>query len=418
MDADLLVIGAGAAGIAAARAAIAAGRSVRVLEARGRPGGRALTDAASLGAPFDLGATWMHAAERNPLVPLARDLGIALEDADRRRREVTFVGARRVTEAEDAAYGAAWSAFDAAVAARAAQDPDIPAADAAPRGGPWDATVAAWQGDVISAWPLSRMSLHDYQANLLEGTNLLPAGGYGALVARLAQGLPITLDAPVERLRWGGGEAVAEGPFGTLRARAAICTVPTPLIAAEAMRFDPPLPAAVMEAAHGLPLGHAIKVGLRAAGADRLGLPDNCSTDRRISPGEALIPITFWPGGHDHATGWIGGPLGEEIERAGDAAAEALVREEIAARLGTSAPHAFRPGAVVSRWARDPFSRGAYSHARVGAAGARRLLATPLADGRLIFAGEACHAEGLAGTVGGAWFTGEAAARAAIAAFA
>lgn len=408
MECDILIIGAGAAGIAAARGALAAGCSVRVLEARGRVGGRALTDT-SLGAPFDLGATWLHAAERNPLVPLARSLGVALADSDRARREITFIGARRATDEEVAAYDAAWAAFEAAIAARAAAPgPDIPASHAAPRGGAWDATVAAWQGDVIAAWPLTAMSLHDFGANLLTGGNLLPAGGLGALVARLAEGLPVTLGAPVARLRWGGRQAVAEGPFGTVAARAVICTIPTSLLAGTAIRFDPPLPQPVQQAAHDLPLGAAIKVGLRAAGEGRLGLPAHASTDRMIAPEQALIPITFWPQGQPIASAWIGGPLAAEVEREGAGAAEALVLAEIATRLGAEAPFAFRPGAAVSAWRSDPFARGVYSHARVGAAGARAVLAAPLAGGRLCFAGEACHPT-LAGTVGGAWLSGEAA---------
>ncbi|WP_372620511.1 flavin monoamine oxidase family protein [Falsiroseomonas sp.] len=414
MECDLLVIGAGAAGIAAARTAQAAGRSVRVLEARGRVGGRAMTETTTLGVPFDLGATWLHAAERNPLVPLARGLGIALADSDALRQEITFVGRRRATPEELAEYDAAEAAFEPAIRARAAAPgPDIAAAEAAPRGGPWDATVAAWQGQVISAWPLSAISLRDFAANLLSGGNLLPACGLGALLGRLAEGLPVTLGARVARLRWGGGQVVAEGAFGTLRAAAAVCTIPTSLLAGTAIRFDPPLPQPVMQAAHDLPLGAAIKVGLRAVGEDRLGLPAHASTDRQVAPGEELIPITFWPQGRDHAQAWIGGPLAAEMEREGPDAAEALVRAEIAARLGSDAPHAFRPGALVSGWIADPFARGVYSHARIGAARARSVLAEPLAGGRLCLAGEACHAD-LAGTVGGAWASGEAAARHAL----
>lgn len=415
MDCDILIIGAGAAGIAAARTALAAGRRVRVLEARSRAGGRAWTDA-SLGVPFDLGATWLHDAARNPLVGLARGLGVELHDSDAARREVTFLDGRRATASEVAAYDAAWAAFEQAIAARAAgPGPDIPAAEAAPRGGAWDATVAAWQGHVIAAWPLEAMSLRDLHANLLGGANLMPVGGLGALLTRLAASLPVTLDAPVARLRWGGRQAVAEGPFGRITAGAVVCTLPTSLLAGHAIRFDPPLPLAVQMAAHDLPLGAAIKIGLRAAGDDRLGLPDHASTDRCIGEGEDLIPITFWPRGQPVASAWIGGPLAAEVEREGPAAAEALVRAEIAVRLGARAADAFRPGAAISAWRSDPWSLGVYSHARVGAAGARAVLAAPLAEGRLCLAGEACH-DGLAGTVGGAWLSGVAAARHALAA--
>ena len=415
MDCDLLVIGAGAAGIAAARAARAAGRSVRVLEARHRPGGRALTDATTLGAPFDLGATWLHAAERNPVAHLARSLGIGLADADSARQEQSYVGDRPVNAAEQAAYDAAWEAFEPAIKARAAlPGPDIAAAEAAPRGGPWDATIAAWYGQVISAWPLEAISLRDFAATLLSGSNLLPAGGLGALVALLAEGLPIAFGAEVTELRWGGAEAVARGGFGTLRAGAVICTLPTTLLAAGTIRFDPPLPPETIQAAHDLPMGAAIKVALRAAGEDRLGLPAHFSTDRQVAPGEALVPITFWPQGHPYASAWIGGPLAVELEREGPAAIETFLLGEIAARLGSAAPRAFRPGVLASAWFTDRLARGVYTHARIGAAGARAVLAAPLAGGRLCLAGEACHPD-LAGTVGGAWLSGEAAAGHALA---
>ncbi len=411
-DTDLLIIGAGAAGIAAARKAIAAGLRVRVLEARSRIGGRAVTDT-SLGPPFDLGATWLHWAERNPLVPLAERTGIALINTDARRNERNSIGTRPITAAENAAYDAAFAAFDKAVAAY--DGPDVAVSEVIPKGGPWDATVAAWQGPVIAAWSLETMGLQDFRANLLQGANLLPVGGTGALLARLGAGLPVTLNAAVTRLAWGGRAATAEGAFGSLTARAVICTLPSALLAAEAIRFDPPLPPPVLEAAHALPLGAAIKVALKAAGADRLGLPPDTSTDRQVAPGEALIPIQFWTGGHDLATGWIGGPLAVEIEREGPAAAEALLRAEIAARLGHDAPRAFRPGALVSAWSRDPFSRGAYSHGRIGSGAARAVLAAPLARGRLCLAGEAADTAGLAATLAGAWNTGEAAAEAVMA---
>ena len=81
-DFDVAVVGAGAAGIAAARECADLGLSCAVLEARSRVGGRAHTDAASLGAPFDLGATWLHAAGANLLAPLARALGFRTADHD------------------------------------------------------------------------------------------------------------------------------------------------------------------------------------------------------------------------------------------------------------------------------------------------------------------------------------------------
>ncbi len=413
-DFDILVIGAGAAGIAAARAIRAAGRSVMVLEARGRIGGRVATDH-RFGVPFDLGARWLHNADDNPLTDHARAFGVTLTDSDAAREQVLLVGDRRATPEDEAEYDAAWDAFDAAVERRHAEGgPDVSLAEVAPTAGAWDATVGAFQGDIISAAPLAELSLHDFADNALHGLNLLPEGGMAALLARLAEGLPLRLGAPVAALRWGGGQAVAEGPFGTVRARAVICTLPTTVLVEGPLRFDPCLPPEVLEAAADLPLGAVVKVGFGAAGEDRLGLGPFSSVIRRIAPGEVLVATNFWAFGHPVASCHVGGHAAAALEREGDAAAEAFVMEELVRRFGGAVRRALRPGALVTGWLRDPLSRGVYSHARVGRGGARGVLAAPLAGGRLVLAGEACHPT-LSGTVGGAWRSGEAAARAALA---
>jgi monoamine oxidase len=408
---DVLVIGAGAAGIAAARAVLAAGRSVLVLEARDRPGGRAVTDH-RLGLPFDHGAAWLHNAEDNPLVALAGSLGMALADSDALRQEFSFVGDRPATPAEQAEYGEAWDRATAALAARAAQPGDCSLAEALPQGGAWDATVSAWQADIISAAPAGRISLADFTANALDGGNRMPEDGLGTLLARLAEGLPIRLSAPVTHLAWGGRQAVAEGPFGTIRAGAVIVTLPSSLIAAETIRFDPPLPAGMLQAAADLPLGSVAKVGFR--GATALGLPPFSSIDRQVVPGAALVAISARPFGRDLLSCHVGGDIAAALEAEGDAALEAFMRAEVALRFGARAAAALHFDPIVTAWQRDPWARGVYSYARVGKAGARQILAAPLAGGRLSLAGEACHTR-LAGTVAGAWYAGEAAATAALA---
>lgn len=410
---DVLVIGAGAAGIAAARAVQAAGHSVLVLEARDRVGGRAVTDH-RLGLPFDLGAAWLHNAEDNPLVPLAHELGLALADSDALRQERTLVGDRPASPAELADYDSAWNAFQAVVLARAAAGgPDCSVAAAVPQGGPWDATVAAWQGDIIASAPLDRLSLADFAATALDGRNMMVEAGIGTLFARLGEGLPIRLSAVVESLDWGGTWAVARGAFGSIRARAVIATLPSSLIAAEAIRFDPPLPAAVLQAAQDLPLGQVAKVGFR--GAEALGLPAFCSIDRQVAPGEALVAMSARPFGRDLLACHVGGDAAAALEAEGDAALEAFMRAEVARRFGQQAARTLAAKPIVTHWQRDPWSRGVYSYARPGRSAARAVLAQPLAGGRLCLAGEACHAR-LAGTVGGAWQSGLVAAETALAA--
>jgi len=417
-DLDVVVIGAGAAGLAAARALVGQGRRVAVLEASGRIGGRAWTAYPPElgGAWFDMGAIWLHAAECNPLVPLAREAGETLLNAAEIRCKRTFVGARPATEAECADYDDAWGRFEEA-ADRLLAEPDDTSLAAVARtlpDDPWAPTIEAWEGPVICAVDADRYSLRDWRANALWGSNLVPDGGIGAFIARrLGAGLDIRLDTPATAIDWSGARGVrVETPRGTVRAGACVVTVSTGVLASGAIRFTPDLPARARDAIAALPMGLAVKVALRATTPDRLDLPRHCALDHRVErTGEPFMIFQCWPYGRDYVQGWIGGSPAWELARQGEAAVADFALAELRRMLGARADRVFAGGArLVTRWDAEPWARGAYAYVPPGQAGARAALAEPLAEGRLVFAGEACH-DGLAGTVGGAWLSGEAAAR-------
>ncbi len=414
-DVDVVVIGAGAAGLGAATSLRQAGRSALVLEASGRAGGRAwTTHPRELGGVwFDMGAVWLHAAERNPLVPIAQALGQRLLRSDELRQKRTFIGSRLATDAELADYDAAWARFERAAAALlrpGLPDPLLSAVARSLPDDPWAATIEAWEGPVVCAADADRFSLADWQANVLSGSNLVPEGGIGAFVARLADGLDVRFNTPARRVRWDDPVAV-ETDHGTIRTRSCILTVSTGVLAAGGIAFDPNLPAAVQDCLHGLPMGLAMKVAVRATGPDRLDLPLHCSVDHRVERnGEPLMPFQCWPYRRDYVQGWIGGSIAWELARAGDAAAVDFALGELRRIFGGRVDRLFAGGShLVTRWDADPFVRGAYAYARPGCAGARSQLAEPLAGGRLVFAGEACNTP-FGGTVGGAWLSGMAAA--------
>lgn len=418
-DCDVVVIGAGLAGLGAATALRRRGRSAVVLEAAGRIGGRAWTAYPPTlgGVWFDMGAIWLHDAERNPLTPIAQAAGETLLRSDALRSERTFVGARLATAAELADYEAAWPRFEAA-AERLLQpgmaDVALSAVARALPDDPWAATVESWEGPVICTVDAEDYSLLDWKRNVLGGSNLVPQGGVGAFVQRrLGEGLEIRLDTRVRRVRWGGpgGRVAVETDRGTLTAGGCIVTVSTGVLRAGAIGFAPALPPRVQDCLDALPMGLATKVALRAGGPDRLDLPAYCSVDRQVArAGDRLVPFQCWPHGRDYVQGWIGGSTAWALRREGAAAAVDFARGELRRVFGGRADALFADApSLVTGWGDDPLTLGAYAYATPGNADARARLAEPLADGHLLFAGEACHV-GYAGTLAGAWLSGEAAA--------
>jgi monoamine oxidase len=421
-DLDVVIVGAGVAGLAAAGALRRAGARCLVLEACGRIGGRAWTDhpAALGGAAFDHGASWLHAAERNPLAALARAAGIALADTRGDWTRHVVIDGRKATEAESAAYSATWERFEELARARAEAGPDtsLDEAVAALRGDPWLATVAAWEASLINAADPRDLSVQDWHINELTGGNLRVEGGLGAMVARLLgpEAGEVRLAMPVRHVAWDrpGGQVEVSGAFGTLTARAAIVTVSTGVLRAGGIAFTPALPERQRAALDGLPMGLLSKIAIAATGPDRLGLKPGTSVHRRLAdPAEKAIFFSLWPQGQAYAVGFFGGRAAWALAREGAAATEAFARAELRRLLGTAADRVFGP-AVVTGWATDPAFWGAYAYAKPGCAAARGAMAGPLAE-RLWFAGEAWCTDGLAGTVGGAFLSGLRAAEAAAA---
>jgi monoamine oxidase len=410
-DVDVAVIGAGAAGIAAAEVLLAAGLSVQVLEARDRPGGRAFTDQVA-GIPFDAGAAYVQFHDRNPWVAIAERLGVVLEGHRGFGRGIPFRGGERLGEDERQARIAARERLHEIMEAAEAITEDRSFAELlAGEAEPVREMGRRYCTQALGEDP-QRVSALD-ACTLWEGPDLVVPQGYGTLVAAAAAGLPIAYGRPVTALRWGGGGVEVETASGTLRARQAIVTVPLGVLAAEAIRFDPVLPAATRDAIAGLPMGALSKVALAFDG-ERFGWP---------SPSDAFsvdsgLNFEFWPFGRDIVVATFGGDFARGIVEVGEAAAVAFVMERLVEILGGQARQHWL-GGRLSGWWSDPWSRGGYAVALPGHREARLALARPVA-GKLWLAGEATGGEGeavaAAMTVGGATLAGRAAARGVIAA--
>ena len=392
--------------MAAARRLLRSGASVQVLEARDRVGGRAWTVDLPGGAA-DLGCGWLHSADRNPWSAIAGELGL---EVDRNLPDwgAKFARERQLGPDEAGAREQAFDRFWSAIPDHAG--PDRPLGECLPRGDPWLPNFAAITSFISGALP-EQLSVVDLARYADTGVNWRVVTGYGRLVERFADGLPVTLGTQVTALDWGGLQVAVVTAAGRLRCRAAIVAVPVSLLAQEAIRFDPPLPASKLAAARGLPMGDVTKLWLAVDG-DPFGIGD----DRQVTGAldrERTAVYQLRPLGRPLVEAYWGGPLALELERAGEAAMADFAADELAALFGSGVRQRLRP-LLGTRWAADPFARGAYSYARPGGADGRAVLAAPLAE-RLFFAGEACST-GSYSTAHGAYATGVAAAEAALAA--
>jgi monoamine oxidase len=404
-DYDIAVVGAGAAGLAAGRTAMDHGLRTVILEAKSRVGGRAYTESASLGVPFDHGCRWLHSASRNPFVAIARRLGYA-PALEQRVRQV-FLGDRRADEAETAD----WIAFAlrnfGAMDAAGQAGRDIPASESVERGARWSALFDAWCA-MMTSFNTDQVSTLDYARYIDTKENWVVPQGFGALIAHYGAGLPVTLNAPVSRIAWGGPRVTLETPQGTVSAAAAIVTASTAVLAGGAIRFDPALPDWKRSAIEAVPMGAANKVGF-AFRRDLFGEPPGRFSIFSSDKTDAMH-FHVRPCGDAVVGAYVGGRVCDALEKDGPAAMTALARERLKAIFGADIEKEIT-GSVATAWRGDPEIGGGYSGARPGQAHRRADLALPLND-RLFFAGEATSLD-FYSTAHGAYFSGVAAAEAA-----
>jgi monoamine oxidase len=424
---DVVVLGAGAAGLAAAATLADAGREVVVLEARDRIGGRVWTRREpGLPAPLELGAEFIHGRAAPTFELLAR-AGTAAVDATDSHREARN---GRLVPIEDAYAGIA-----RLLAPARGRRGDIAFADylaRRPRVPERLRTLATTMVEGFDAADPARISVHAVAEEWageagMDAPQFRPAGGYAPLLDVLAADLrrphaSVRLACDVRTIRWRRGRVAVDydsptGP-GLLHARHAVVALPLGVLACPppadgAVRFDPPL-SAKARAMDGLATGPVEKLVLQFREAFWETVEHGRYRDVAFwhVPG-APFP-TFWtalPMRAPLVTAWAGGPRALALARVSPAERLRLALETIDRIFGGRVRSAELLTAHWSHdWQQDTRSRGAYSYVCVGGARARAVLAAPL-ERTLWFAGEAADTSGEAGTVAGALASGVRAAR-------
>src|SRR4030088_1585978 len=379
-EVDVAIIGAGAAGLGAARALENSGLSVVVLEARRRVCGRAHTSMWAPDITFDLGCGWLHSGDKNSFVQIAGQLDFEIDKTRPPWREQSFdIG---FPPRERADFIEALDAFYDRAEEAAKSGRDNAASEYLEPGNRWNPMIDAIS-TYVNGSELDRVSILDMEAYEDTGINWRVRHGYGALMTGYGAPCPLALNCEVTLIDDAGKRARVEISQGMLTTDKVIVTVPTNPIGDESIRFHSALPAKV-DAARGLPLGLADKVML--ALDEPAALPKDGNL-RGATMRTAMGSFHVRPFGQPCIEGYFGGSFAQSLEDAGPGALAAESINEIAALLGNDYRRKLKP-LSESRWAHDPFARGSYSHALPGHAGARAVLASPI-DGRLFFAGEA-----------------------------
>lgn len=398
---DVAIIGAGAAGLGAAKRLRAAGKSVVVLEAGSRIGGRAWTSDDWFGVPFDIGCAWLHAADRNPFFPEAQAAGWDLYHHDMALDHLYF-GSRKAGPDEMARLREAEAALAACLERHDGPDDRLSSLIA-------DCHClrahSTFSGPMDFGKDDDEISIADYKAAADLEPNYFTRQGFGALVARWGADVPVRLNHPVRRVDWSGQGVELSGDWGWLRARACICTASPAVLAFDEIRFTPGLPDDQVEALFDLPMGLLTKIPLEISGT-RLGLNpfDDLLIERHARHDIFFLSFPF---DLDLMVGFVGGDFAWEIEAAGEDAAVDFATNRLVDIFGSDLRRHVGRGRMTD-WSRDRWVRGAYAVARLGKAAAREIAARPVAD-RLFWAGE--HLAGpLKQTCAGARLSGEAAA--------
>ena len=403
-DTEAIVIGGGAAGLAAARRLQHAAVPCLVIEARGRLGGRAWTVTQSSLA-LDVGCGWLHSAERNPWVAIAERQGRAIDKTPPPWERPSIEDRFPLADQRD--YFRAQRDFDERLDALSEHETDRSAAAFLEPGCRWNALMDA-VSTYYSGAELERISARDLARYREDNTNWRVVGGFGSAVEAHGADVPVALSCPVRRIDHGSKRLRIETDSGVITADRAIVTLPTPALAEEAL-FAPALPDKAGAAA-GLPLGLADKLFLSLDDAGEFAANSRLFGGiDRVATGSYHLRPYGWP----VIEAYFGGQLAWHLERGGEAAFLDFAIAELTEFFGASFARRIKL-LRLHRWGSDPFSRGSYSYALPGKADCRERLAETV-DDRLYFAGEACSKNQFS-TAHGALETGWAAADAVIAA--
>lgn len=386
-EADVIIIGAGASGLSAAKELTRLGLSYIVVEGSHRIGGRAYSEEIASGVWFDLGCSYLHQGDTNPFVAIADELGVTIGkdygDIFKENKLGLYQQGVPLNPAEREAYLSGQNECYTAIHAAADRGEDVAIADLLDLENKYAMTYA----NVMSATyaqDIDQISSIEV-ATFEEGPDIPILNGYGNLVATWGNDIPVSLNTRVERVEYSNMGVSVTTSRGILQARSVLSTVSNGILAAGKIEFAPALPDWKIEAVSGLPIGTLNKICVHfdkdIFGLEGRGFHVVCNEDTGAAGFEASVM------GQNTAIVFVGGRHAIWLEKQGQQASHEFAVNQVAEVFGNDIrKQVIR--SIATAWTTDPWTRGSYSCALPGHAHQRVELARPL-DDRLFFAGEA-----------------------------
>lgn len=404
---DVIIVGAGTAGLAAARTLLSKNISCVILEGNNRIGGRAYTDTSIFGVPYDQGCHWINMSGEKFWVTYAQENGLTVyeephpyEEGDSPEINVYTGSVNDIGYNDEFAEAIKKVGDNISKAAEAALD--ISAAEANKNyNSPWKQLAENWYG----AWDMGKdcdnFSTQDWYNSPWTNTYFCKEG-YGALVAHYGQGLPVQLNTNVTEIDWSGSNVKVKTNKGSLTCKAVIVTVSTGILAAGNIKFTPTLSTEKQESFHKISMGCYNNIALQFK-KDIFKLGNDAYLVYKTQEEKSTGFLTNLSG-TNLTFGMVGGRFGKELEKTNMDVAVNFALDQLVNIYGNDIKKDFIKG-FMTNWGQNPWTLGSYASAEPGAYPYRKILRESVGD-KVFFAGEATHRMMWA-TCSGARLTGE-----------
>ena len=411
-DYDVIVIGAGAAGLAATEELIRSGKKVICLEASNRIGGRALTDNQIFGEPYDLGALWLDNGDTNPF-KLFGEKNSKFNLYKERSEEMydLYSGSKKISN-----DGEIWKVYDGIEASIVKTRKDISPSEVVPyQDHRWFDTMHM----IIGAWEMGKdftdysCKDYNYDYEIPESAPWHCKEGFGSLVVEMFKNIPVQLNTKVNKIDWSGSGVKVSTDKGEIKANKCILTVSTGVLASGQIKFTPNLPTEKQESFSKISMGHYNRITFKFKKLFKKKAKDSYlyyRIDSQNSKSPEGFGITMKPSDSKLCMCDPGGDFGKELLKSGEEASIDFGMNELKKIFGNKIDKDLIKSHAVD-WSSNPLFLGAWASAEPGAFKYREILKSSVGN-RIYFAGEATAKDW--GTVAGAYDSGKITAKSLI----